>query len=225
MLKKVLLPAILAIVIGLAGAAGYSVMQARTSHAAFVIVQDSVAKAHADSVAADSVAVADSVAAAELAEPEAISADSVLAQLLTPADSIRALLAERATMTKGAGATTPPVGKPVVTPPPTPTQHATPTAHAPEEKSDATPAKPSPVVAPVTPAAEALPERRLAKIFSAMSARDAAKVLEQMSDSDIRTILSMMGDRQAAAVLTALPAARAAVISKGGVVAPASTTP
>jgi len=93
MLKKVLLPAILAIVVGLAGTAGYSVMQARTSHAAFVIVQDSMAKAHADSIAADSVAVADSLAAAEPDEPAPLSADSVLAQLLTPADSIRALLA------------------------------------------------------------------------------------------------------------------------------------
>ena len=225
MLKKVLLPAILAIVVGLAGTAGYSVMQARTSHAAFVIVQDSMAKAHADSIAADSVAVADSLAAAEPDEPAPLSADSVLAQLLTPADSIRALLAEREALTKGSGVTAKPVTTPTAEPPTTPTKHATAKAHAPAEKTDAEPPKTAPVVAPITPAAEALPERRLAKIFSAMSARDAAKVLEQMSDSDIRTILSMMGDRQAAAVLTALPAARAAVISKGGVTAPGSTTP
>lgn len=223
MLKTVLLPAILAIVVGLASAAGYSVMQARTSHAAFVIVQDSLAKVHADSVAADSAAVADSLAAAELAEPEAISADSVLAQLLTPADSIRALLAERESFTNGSDASARPVSKPVVAPAPPALVRETPSVPVEEPKAETKLVAPS--VPTVKPAAEALPERRLAKIFSAMSSRDAAKVLEQMSDSDIRTILSMMGDRQAAAVLTALPAARAAVISNGGAKAPGSSTP
>lgn len=61
-----------------------------------------------------------------------------------------------------------------------------------------------------------IPEQRLAKIFSAMSAKDAAKVLDQMTDADIRGILASMNDRQAAAILTALPAGRAAAITKTG---------
>ena len=58
------------------------------------------------------------------------------------------------------------------------------------------------------------PERRLAKIFSAMQPKDAARVLEQMSDGDVRTIIAMLGDRQAAAVLANFPPQRAAVISR-----------
>jgi hypothetical protein len=61
----------------------------------------------------------------------------------------------------------------------------------------------------------ALPEQRLAKIFSAMSPKDAAKVLEQMPDADVRTILALMSDRSAAAVLTQFPPARAATITNG----------
>jgi hypothetical protein len=58
------------------------------------------------------------------------------------------------------------------------------------------------------------PERRLAKIFSAMQPKDAARVLEQMSDGDVQAIIAMLGDRQAAAVLANFPPQRAAVISK-----------
>ncbi len=59
-----------------------------------------------------------------------------------------------------------------------------------------------------------LPDQRLAKIFSAMSAKDAARVLDQMTDNDIRTILSHMNDRQAAAILASLSASRAAAITR-----------
>jgi flagellar motility protein MotE (MotC chaperone) len=65
--------------------------------------------------------------------------------------------------------------------------------------------------------ATALPEERLAKIFSAMQAKDAARVLDQMEDRDIRAVLSLMGDRQVAAILSALPAPRAATITRGAV--------
>jgi flagellar motility protein MotE (MotC chaperone) len=58
------------------------------------------------------------------------------------------------------------------------------------------------------------PERRLAKIFTAMQPKDAARVLEQMSDGDVQAIIAMLGDRQAAAVLANFPPQRAAVISK-----------
>jgi hypothetical protein len=58
------------------------------------------------------------------------------------------------------------------------------------------------------------PERRLAKIFSAMQPKDAARVLEQMSDGDVQAIIAMLGDRQAAAVLANFPPERAAVIGR-----------
>lgn len=207
MLKTAILPAVLAIVVGLAGSAGYSVMQSRTSYAAHVVVQDSIAKVRMDSIMADSAALAK----AELqAQADSASADSALNALSTPADSIRALVSERNLQS---AAVTPSVSAPL-----------SPAASLKPEPTEAAKVTP-PVSVPALPVAEVLPERRLAKIFSAMSSKDAAKVLEQMSDSDIRTILSMMGDRQAAAVLTALPATRAATITKAGATASGSSTP
>lgn len=59
-----------------------------------------------------------------------------------------------------------------------------------------------------------LPEQRLAKIFAAMPAKEAAKVLDQMTDADVRQILSLMNDRQAAAILSQLPTSRAASVTR-----------
>ncbi len=230
MLRTILFPAILAIIVGLAGSAGYAVMQARTSHAAHVIVQDSIARVRVDSVAK-----------AEAAEAEAAAADttpasdSLAGEPLTPADSIRALVAER--QQRDAAGATPDAPKAPAKAADAKAADAkaadakTVDTKTPDAKTaDAKPADPRSDIAPVLEAAalpaNVLPERRLAKIFGNMAPRDAAKVLEQMSDADIRTILSMMGDRQAAAVLTALPAARAAAISKGAVkAAPEGATP
>jgi flagellar motility protein MotE (MotC chaperone) len=95
-----------------------------------------------------------------------------------------------------------------------------------KEKADArTEARPVPAKTAAAPDRAAVPskqpvgfavspERRLAKIFTAMQPKDAARVLEQMSDGDVRAIIAMLGDRQAAAVLANFPPQRAAVISR-----------
>jgi hypothetical protein len=249
-IKKVLVPAILAIVVSLAGSAGFTVMKARTMHAEYLIEQDSLAvvamdsASHADEShegdAADdgSADHADDGTDHGMDDPQPLS----LEEATTPADSIRALIAEREARTgsgsgsaQGNGSDRAPVaagkstpktaastaaGNAATKPAASGTDaHDDPTAHdtgdAGTAESNAKPPAvtvPKPVAKPVD---NGLPERRLAKIFSAMSARDAAKVLGQMTDTDIRTILSMMGDRQAAAVLTALPAERAAAVSRG----------
>ena len=265
MLKSILLPAVLALVVSLAGSAGYTVMQARTMHAAWLVTQDSLALAHADSAAHDSTAH-DGTApdggheadGAHASDSSAHGADSTahgaddhgipsLDHATTPADSIRALIAERErsgskapTNTQantGAKAAAPPKAtaqamsaSAMPAGPPTAAKDAAKDAAKGPARADSVggPAvdMTTPKVATGESIADVLPERRLAKIFGAMSARDATKVLEQMSDRDIRTILSMMGDRQAAAVLAAFPAARAAAISKGSAKAePGSVTP
>jgi len=220
-MKALLLPAVLALVVGMTGSAGYAVMHARTAHAIYSVVQDSIGRAVADSLVADSLA-ADSVAR----DAEALAAAEAE---LTPADSIRALLAAREA---DLAAITAPA-KP--TPSTTVAKEATAPANAPAAgaATGAAAPEPSPAQAATEAAAKALaatsgeviPEKRLAKIFGSMSARDAAKVLEQMSDSDVRTILAMMADRQTAAILAAMPASRAAIITKGGATPSGSTQP
>ncbi len=252
MLRSILLPVALALVVGLAGSAGYAVMNARTSHAAHMIVQDSLARVHADSVAKDSVAAL--LANGDADESGYDSAVDPLAELgenATPADSIRALLALREQQLGGStsssltndpaapakAATTEGKSKPAAGAEaasatgkaPAATPKSTVSANT-DSKSDE-PAKPAASDAPAAIKSatalpeDILPERRLAKIFGAMSARDAAKVLAQMSDGDVRTILSMMGDRQAAAVLSALPADRAARITMQRASSTGSATP
>lgn len=239
MIKSLMMPVILAIVTSLAGSAGYSIVKARATHAAWQIAQDSIAAVHADSAAHDSA----SVAGDDAHDPDGSDHSTMdtdvpsLEYALTPADSIRALIAEpqlrddasagddHASAAPESSTPSKSSSTPAATPPP---KAPVSESHAEPQAEASTKPEPPTVVAPPKAAkvvAEVLPERRLAKIFSAMSARDAAKVLEQMSDSDIRTIVSMMGDRQAAAVLTALPAARAATISRGGARAPEGITP
>ncbi len=216
-MKALLLPAILALVVGMTGSAGYAVMHARTAHAIYVVVQDSISRAVADSIVADSLAVADSVAR----EAEARAA---MDAELTPADSIRALLAAREAdleaISRPATAAKPP--KNVAAP--SNVAAAVPAPAPVPEPSAADVATDAAAKALAATSSEVIPEKRLAKIFGSMSARDAAKVLEQMSDSDVRTILAMMADRQTAAILAAMPASRAAIITKGGT-APSGSTP
>lgn len=241
MIRSLLLPVVLALVVGLAGSAGFAVMSARTSHAAYSIVRDSVERVRADSVAADSLAQAQLLAdATALADSIAsVDSDSTSNTTLsdgfdTPADSLRAVAAGRAG--SAPNSSTRPFNNTnaaaTVAINPTTSRIAATTAKDTKDSVAPTAAKVPDAVdaaAAIKAAAElpddVLPERRLAKIFGAMSARDAAKVLEQMSDADVRTILSMMGDRQAAAVLSSLPATRAAAITKGGARAAGSTTP
>ncbi len=252
MIKSLLLPAILAIVVSLAGSAGYSVMKARAAHAVFVVEQDSIALLQADSAAhetdgADGASHDDAAdGQADLGEPA--EGALLLEHATTPADSIRALIAEREQRTGAAAADSHSDAAPATLGKSTgasaggskgaskgadashaaePSGHDAKSADAKSADTAATHAAVTPPkpVKSADPVADVLPERRLAKIFGAMSARDAAKVLEQMTDSDIRTILSMMGDRQAAAVLTAMPATRAATISRGSAKSPEGVTP
>ena len=235
-MKKLLIPVLIAVLAGVGGGSGFAYMSASKTY-----VADSARLA--DSLKAHPPAV-DSVKSAEHTVTEApVLTPVVEAPPMTPADSIRALEASRAalrTSTKGV----PDAAQPDHAPAPAAgDKHAAATPPAAGDKHAATPpTKPAPVAADAhadTPKAgstasvanmvrdarneamkTALPEQRLAKIFSAMSAKDAAKVMEQMPDSDVRSILSMMSDRTAAAVLTQFPAARAAAITKGAVRAP-----
>ncbi|MBC8088922.1 MAG: hypothetical protein H7Z40_16780 [Phycisphaerae bacterium] len=218
-MKKLLIPAVIAVVAGLCGGSGFAYMNAKEAAKVLAAhVADSVAK-HV----ADSTTVADSVAKVERARAMAAELEEVP---LTPADSIRLARSQPTSL----AAATQHLGNAADAKHPAPA----PTKSTPGSSSEAAAvvpksAAPVPAVAtktaaptatvrtePKAPAAleNALPERRISKIFGAMQSKDAAKVLEQMTDSDIRVILGMMGDKQAAAILTALPAARAAAISK-----------
>jgi hypothetical protein len=229
MIKTLVIPAVLALVVGLAGSSGYAVMHARTEHAAQLVTLDSLAKAYTDSVRADS-AHADSLHG-DSTHVDSLAADSLLAPTT---DSIRALLdahagddhAPAAPSTPASGATAAPTtskdaaaGKTTILGAGTKPADSASTPKRDDLASAATAAS----RAIAESANETIPERRLAKIFGAMSARDAAKVLEQMSDGDVRTILALMADRQAAAVLAALPASRAALITIGRAPRPTPT--
>ncbi len=240
-MKKLLIPAVLAVVLGLGAGSAFSYKNAKEAAKVFAAhVADSVAKHVKDSTTA-----ADSVAKDEQARELAAAAEEIP---LTPADSIRLAQNQPTTLSAATNglpnATDPkheaPASKTSRAPAatadhgaPSKPPAAAPKAAAAGTRPGTAPAKTTPKVATATtpehaaeethapdnkaPAAleGALPERRIAKIFGAMQSKDAAKVLEQMTDSDVRVILGMMGDKQAAAILTALPAARAAAISKG----------
>lgn len=236
-MKKLLIPVLIAVLAGVGGGSGFAYMRASKAYIADSTHLADSLKAHPPAP--------DSAKSAEHAVTEApVLAPVVEAPPMTPADSIRALEASRAslrTATKGVPDAAPPEHAPA---PATVDKHGTPaTTAAPDTKHAANaPTKAAPVAADAhaeTPKTQstasvanmvrdarneamktALPEQRLAKIFSAMSAKDAAKVMEQMPDTDVRSILAMMSDRTAAAVLTQFPAARAAAITKGAARAP-----
>lgn len=218
-MKQLIIPIVIGILAGLGGGTGYSYMKTSAKYTAdSTHVADSL-KAHppADSTHADSTH-ADSTHTdsthAEASPDDALAHDSVptnsaahgmdlpgtheAAPPMTPADSIRVLDAARRNL------------------------KAVPEKPAPGNAVDTHATSAATVVKAARDAAlnTALPEQRLAKIFSAMAAKDAAKVLDQMTDGDVRTILGMMSDRQAAAILTSMTATRAAAITKGGSKAP-----
>lgn len=234
-MKQLIIPIAIGLLAGLGGGTGYSYMKTSAKYTADSTHMADSLKAHppADSTHADSThgeashgesahgdaAAHDSVpsdgAAHGMDEPGAHEA----APPMTPADSIRLLEAARRDLKAVSTKAAPPAAAPAHD------AHATPslktqTQSAPDAKESA--ASAAAVVKGARDAAmqTALPEQRLAKIFSAMAAKDAAKVLDQMTDGDVRTILSMMNDRQAAAILTSMSATRAAAISKGGGKAP-----
>jgi hypothetical protein len=240
-MKKLILPLVIAVFAGLSGGSGFSYMNAKkaaavvTAHAADSIakhVHDSTAVAdsldkveHARQLAeaaaaatpltpADSIRAAQNqpttLAAATHGVPNAVDPKHPAATPNTPPKTNSHAAVEPSPSTVSpSGSTSGSSSKSVATSEKKPEAVKTTTAPAPTTPAlRVEPAVPAPVE-------NALPERRISKIFGAMQSKDAAKVLEQMTDSDIRTILGMMGDKQAAAILSAMPATRAAAISKG----------
>lgn len=229
-MKKLLIPVIIAVLAGVGGGSGFSYMRASKAYIADSLQRVDSLKAHPpaahDSASADSAHT----------EADAHGADSVSLEEhlpMTPADSIRALSAARKSLrseTAGVpdakdhaptdGKATPGKGAADAHAPAKGAEPADGT-HKGDGKSDGKSG--TAAVAEVVRAARneamttTLPEQRLAKIFSAMSAKDAAKVMEQMPDSDVRSILSLMNDRSAAALLAQFSPARAAAITKGAI--------
>ena len=198
-------------------------------------VADSTALA--DSLKAHPEAKTDSAATHEGEAPAAHTdtAPTVEPPPMTPADSIRAVEASRGALheaTKGVADAAPAKAEPTKTEPATSSKHEPAKPEPVKAAAKAEPAKAgakgadskgnsTASVADVVrekrndALSTPLPEQRLAKIFSAMSAKDAAKVMEQMPDNDVRTILGLMNDKTAAAILTQFPPQRAAAITKG----------
>ena len=222
-MKQLIIPIVIGLLAGLGGGTGYSYMRTAAKYVAdSTHLADSLkANPPADSAAADgehgAPAAHDSTATDSTGHGMDLPGNHEAAAPMTPADSIRALDAARHDAAPAADHAAP--AKPAAKP-----------AAKPEAKAEAKPAAAPPAVNPkanTTAAAAtvkdasnsgmqtALPEQRLAKIFSAMAAKDAAKVLEQMTDNDVRSILGMMSDRQAAAILSTFSASRAAAISRG----------
>jgi hypothetical protein len=230
-MKKLLIPVIIAVLAGVGGGSGFSYMRASKAYIADSLQRVDSLKAHPPA-AHDSSASADSAHA----EGDTHGADSVSLEEhlpMTPADSIRALSAARKSL-RSETAGVPDAKDHAPTDAKATTSKGAADAHAPakgtepadgthksEGKSDGKSG--TAAVAEVVRAARndamttTLPEQRLAKIFSAMSAKDAAKVMEQMPDSDVRAILSLMNDRSAAALLAQFSPARAAAITKGAI--------
>ena len=241
-MKKLLIPVVIAILAGVGGGSGFAYMNAeKTPTKSAKAHADSSEHAEGDSTAHESTdSTSHDGAAADSASHEG-APDTTTAHdaghapspgksdehaPMTPADSLRQVAAERASLrasTKGMKDVAPA------------TDHGAAAAadHGAGDAKAAT--KPAEKVKPSTPTTTVagmvrdarndalntpLPEQRLAKIFSNMSAKDAAKVMEQMPDGDVRAILSLMNDRTAAAVLTQFPPARAAGITKGTARAP-----
>lgn len=222
-MKQLIIPIVIGLLAGLGGGTGYSYMKTSAKYTADSTHMADSLKAHppADSTHADSTdgeashgdaAAHDSVPADSASHGMDSPGSHEAAAPMTPADSIRLLEAARRDLK-------------AVSAKPAPDDHATPSLKSQTQSATdvkATTASAANVVKGARDAAlqTALPEQRLAKIFSAMAAKDAAKVLDQMTDGDVRTILGMMNDRQAAAILTSMTATRAAAITKGGSKAP-----
>lgn len=218
-MKKLLIPVIIAVLAGVGGGSGFSYMRASKAYIADSLQRVDSLKAHPPA-AHDSSAAADSAHA----DADAHSADSVSLEEhlpMTPADSIRALSAARQSL-RSATAGVPDAKDHA------PAKGTADATHKGDSKSESKSEKSdgkngTAAVAEVVRAARneamttTLPEQRLAKIFSAMSAKDAAKVMEQMPDSDVRSILSLMNDRSAAALLAQFSPVRAAAITKGAI--------
>ncbi len=233
-MKKLILPAVIALLAGLGGGTGFGYMRATKQYVADSTHLADSLKAHpkADSTKAehgapphDSAAVAAHPDSAALPGSDSTHApaEAHAAQALAAVPAAKTPTAEHAPAEHAAPAATPapkspaPAAPAAKTPPAAApvTAAATPAAGKPAAKGMPDTAKVSSVVRQArTEAGAAIPEQRLAKIFTAMSPKDAAKVLEQMPEADVRTIVGLMSNKSAAAILAQFPAARAAAISK-----------
>jgi flagellar motility protein MotE (MotC chaperone) len=208
-MKQIILPLVIALLMGLGGASGFSYVSAKKTAAIIAAHQaDSVAKHVKDSTEANKKADTEAKATAATEESHIDSS------MMTPADSIRLARHQPMTLRDAThGLTNAADPKQVAI-----AAKADAAAHAdPKLDAKATDAK-TKLAAPALPKLAStpdspLPESRLAKIFGAMQSKDAARVLEQMNDRDVRVILGMMSDKQAAAIIGAFTPQHAAAIS------------
>ncbi len=210
-MKHLLIPVLIAVLAGVGGGSGFAYMRTAKAFVADSIQRADSIRTHPPARVA-AVEAHDGADAAPVDEPVA----------MTPADSLRAVEAARA-QAPGAAATPAPVASKSAQPPGS--QSPAPTTAAATTAANAGTADVANLVRAARNEAmsTALPEQRLAKIFTAMSPKDAAKVMDQMPDTDVRAILALMSDRSAAAVLTQFQPARAATITKGAARAPGTT--
>ena len=189
---KLIVPLVIGLLMGISGGGFFTVYRASAAHAtAIADARKHGIKPTADSTHAegDSTAVTDSAAVGVVAHDSAVAGSHEAA--------------------------------PAAVAPVADAQHAPDTHAAPTTKANVTPVRGTPAPATTVAAAPAATDaeteqhqKRLAKIFSTMSAKDASKVLTQMSDADVGVILNQLGERQAAAILTNLPPQRAALLSQ-----------
>ena len=190
-MKRVIIPFVVAILVGASIASGFTLMSAKPAPP---VVVDSTKLAGTDT---SHVRIIDSTGAVEkpaaMAMPNLPSTDSVA----KPTE----MTAEKAGATR-AGASPVVAGQPGVT----------------QAGAPLTAAKPG---APTAPAELAPAERRISRVVAAMAPRDAAKILAQLADHDVAVILTGLTEKQEAAILAQLPPDRLGAITKLALHAPA----
>jgi hypothetical protein len=180
-----ILPFVIAIVIGVGAASAASVMKAKSAHPP-VVADSTKRRAVQDS---GGLRVIDASGATVAAAPAAAydSAKKVAGAPGAPTDTTKSAQQKAS---------------------------ATPiTSTAPA--SAAAPAGARAPMSAVTVDAAPASQKRISRVFAAMAPRDAAKVLEQMNDADVSIILGNLTEKQTGAIMALLPAPRVAAISRG----------
>lgn len=215
-MKKLIVPLVIALLSGVGSGTAFTVIQASRKADADAVV----ARMRADSISAaieDSLSRLADVQGSDIVSDSSTEDSIAHKDIVTPAESLRAVAAGKtstAKATKSNTAETRPAAASVAAD----TQSAVAAKALSESRGTGSPSRTVNEALAAVKAAQsdarstALPEERLAKIFTAMQAKDAARVLGQMEDRDIRKVLSLMNDRQVAAILAALPAERAAAV-------------
>jgi MgtE intracellular N domain len=207
-MKRVLMLAIIALVAGLGGGTGWSVIRAPAAKPA-AVTADSAA---ADSAAADS-ATADSAAAGPPAvvtpvAPVGKPAAAHVAQAAHGDSSARA----------GRGRASKPACAPAAADTGPARRHAAVRAAPPPTPAVRQTVKAGIMTATIPGGAASRVDTarvgQLARLFAAMPARDAARVLLELDQSDAQVVLSAMDNRHAAEILSNFPPDRAADMSK-----------